>query len=361
MNTPEDPLDHAETALFETLTALDAAKKRIAELEAKVEKESNYAQNAVDKVCHYRNLAITLGAKPEQMEGEFDRKLCEEGIDKDDTCGGYHMSVQEAFDDLANTWGLTDALKVRAEKAEKRIAELEAELDDAVDYGRGRHEAEQALATVTRERDEARADFTAVVSELECEPTREDAVAEILRRERLYDEARDALNNIDFWLDERGTGYARRPREHEEPNRVAEAVKALFEDHLHCRASEARMREELGRVVGTFAAWRTKHGGVFGIDWEQPSNDALGAMFERLLTALSAPASDWLAARDRRVAEMQRADDIANLTKFREGFEEGMLRHGHVPSLHAARDMLLTLEGLFETEPLVTFKPEGET
>lgn len=191
-----------------------------------------------------------------------------------------------------------------------RIAELEAELADAVDYGRGRHEAEQALATVTMGRDEARADFAAVVSELECEPTREDAVAEILRRERLYDEA---------------------------------------------RASEARMREALERSVSTI------HARCRLVAPYLPGGAACDELCCVISAALSTPASDWLAARDRRVAEMQRADDIANLTKFREGFEEGMGTGYMTMPKHAARDMLLTLEGLFETEPLVTFKPEGET
>lgn len=249
-------------------------------------------------------------------------------------------------------------------------------------------ELEAKVAAITKERDEARADFAAVVSELECEPTREDAVAEILRRERLYDEARDALNNIDFWLDERGTGYARRPREHEEPNRVAEAVKALFEDYLHCRASEARMREALSETRNAmYEVIGQQHVLKYALDFiakwgddptftdaEQRKREVARATdavteWHRLLVvagqlgqaALSTPASDWLAARDRRVAEMQRADDIANLTKFREGFEEGMETGYMTMPKHAARDMLLTLEGLFETEPLVTFKPEGET
>lgn len=42
--SPEDPLDHAESALFETLTALDAAKKRIAELEAELADAVDYGR-----------------------------------------------------------------------------------------------------------------------------------------------------------------------------------------------------------------------------------------------------------------------------------------------------------------------------
>lgn len=79
----------------------------------KLETESSYAQNAVDKICHYRNLAIVLGAKPEQMLGDFDRKLCADGLDKDDTGNGYFMSVQECLDDVADTWGIVDELRAQ--------------------------------------------------------------------------------------------------------------------------------------------------------------------------------------------------------------------------------------------------------
>ena len=58
------------------------------------------------------------------------------------------------------------------------------------------------------------------------------------------DAAQAALNNIDFWLDERGTGYAQRPRAHEEPQRVADAVKNLFEDHLASRAAFEQLQRD---------------------------------------------------------------------------------------------------------------------
>ncbi len=37
-------------------------------------------QQLVDDCVYYRNLAITLGAKPEMMADEYDRKLCEAGL-----------------------------------------------------------------------------------------------------------------------------------------------------------------------------------------------------------------------------------------------------------------------------------------
>jgi hypothetical protein len=98
------------------------------EARAKAEKDSTYAQNAVDKICHYRNLAIVLGAKPEHMIGEFDRKLCAEGIDKDNNSKGYHMSVQDVLDDTAETWAAYDSMKQRAERAEAEVERLEERL-----------------------------------------------------------------------------------------------------------------------------------------------------------------------------------------------------------------------------------------
>lgn len=37
-------------------------------------------QGYVDAVCHYRNLAIKLGATPEFMRNHYDRWLCEKGV-----------------------------------------------------------------------------------------------------------------------------------------------------------------------------------------------------------------------------------------------------------------------------------------
>lgn len=168
-----------------------------------------------------------------------------------------------------------DAMRATVEAldaAQKRIAELEAELADAVDYGRGRHEAErraeeaeQALATVTRERDEARASAGVLL----------DAFHGVL--EALAD-SEGILEGI--------TGDAR-----------GMAVAQLADNH---------------RAVTAFTA------------------------------ALSSPASDWLAARDRRVAEMQReacAQAIENEHRYMAG--------SHSQTVRAT--------------PLVTFKPEGET
>lgn len=101
-----------------------AYRKERDEWKAKAEKDSNYAMNAVDKICHYRNLAIILGAKPEHMLGEFDRKLCIDGIDKDDDGNGYHMSVQDCLDDVADTWGLVDKYKKENDKLREALERI---------------------------------------------------------------------------------------------------------------------------------------------------------------------------------------------------------------------------------------------
>lgn len=188
--------------LAEYVEALEAAQARVAELERKHETERHYAQNAVDKICHYRNLAIVLGAKPEHMLGEFDRDLCIKGIDKDDTSNGYHMSVQEELDDVAQTWGLAESLKSERDTARAELEavtrerdakerEIERLLNVVCDgpactaaiirrddgsrvcaRGHGARwvnvdrlaAVELELAQVTRERDEARAKFDAVLA-----------------------------------------------------------------------------------------------------------------------------------------------------------------------------------------------------
>lgn len=73
------------------------------------------AQRGTDHVVHYRNLAIKLGAKPDDMLDAWDRKLCEEGIDTD------------LIDDNGELWR-------DLEKAEKERDELRAEVARQVEY-----------------------------------------------------------------------------------------------------------------------------------------------------------------------------------------------------------------------------------
>ena len=65
----------------------------------------------VDEVIYYRNLAITLGAKPEQMLNEYDKALCSKGIDPNDNSGGYCWSVSESIDEIKDLWSKVDELE----------------------------------------------------------------------------------------------------------------------------------------------------------------------------------------------------------------------------------------------------------
>lgn len=76
MHAAANGLLSPEIARLETAVPRLAAALR--EARAKAERESDYAQRMVDAVVHYRNLAIALGAKPNDMHGAYDRKLCEE-------------------------------------------------------------------------------------------------------------------------------------------------------------------------------------------------------------------------------------------------------------------------------------------
>ena len=64
----------AEPAEIARLRAdLDAMRQR-------AEAAESVREEATDRTCHYRNLAITLGAPPNQMLDAYDRKLCADGI-----------------------------------------------------------------------------------------------------------------------------------------------------------------------------------------------------------------------------------------------------------------------------------------
>ncbi len=83
-----------------------------------------YAQTSTDSFCHYRNMAIVLGAKPEHMLNQYDRDLCAKGIDKDDTSGGYHMSIQQIHDEQEALWAQAD----RARELEAQCAAMRGAL-----------------------------------------------------------------------------------------------------------------------------------------------------------------------------------------------------------------------------------------
>jgi hypothetical protein len=146
-----------------------------------IDQHKEITQKRVDHTIHYRNLAIVLGAKPNQMLTDYDKELCEKGIDPDDNSGGYHWSVRDCVEEVEDLW----------EKNER----LERERDEAralrtVDAEKARHEAALLRMRVSdlkfvlgtdatgwfdrfkhaeRERDEARAEVARLKGELKME------------------------------------------------------------------------------------------------------------------------------------------------------------------------------------------------
>jgi hypothetical protein len=103
------------STVLQLLGAVAALRERVEELEQR-------DQRWVDEVCAYRNLAIFLGAKPTDMLNEYDRNLCESGIDTgfapDDS------TTADARAEVTGLWAENDALRDRAERAEGERDEL---------------------------------------------------------------------------------------------------------------------------------------------------------------------------------------------------------------------------------------------
>jgi hypothetical protein len=81
-----------------------------------------------EDVRHYRNLAIVLGAKPDQMLNKFDRELCEQGIDPTNTSGGYHISWNDEMEDLRELWEVNDTLTKERDEARAALKMLLADI-----------------------------------------------------------------------------------------------------------------------------------------------------------------------------------------------------------------------------------------
>jgi FtsZ-binding cell division protein ZapB len=73
-------------------------------------------QRWIDDVCHYRNLAILLGAKPEQMVSQWDRDLCEKGIEVD--------RATDALMDVAEVWDDNERLESENARLQGELAAL---------------------------------------------------------------------------------------------------------------------------------------------------------------------------------------------------------------------------------------------
>lgn len=109
--------------LDETIAALAAKVTikgwRIDELEEKLDTLEDKDQTVLDHAVAYRNLAIFLGAKPDQMLDAYDKSLCEGGTMDSDTID---------MDGCLKSWKEMEKLEAEAVTRDIRIQELKAEV-----------------------------------------------------------------------------------------------------------------------------------------------------------------------------------------------------------------------------------------
>ena len=104
-------------ALRERNEALERLK--VAEADAK------YVREAVDGICYYRNLAIGLGAKPEQMLGPSDKKLCEDGIDLTEDCPDY-FCMRDQLAEIGGQWEHIEKLEAEIQRLRNELCLISA-------------------------------------------------------------------------------------------------------------------------------------------------------------------------------------------------------------------------------------------
>ena len=75
-------------------------------------------QRDTDHIVHYRNLSILLGAKPEQMLGDFDRDLCRNWDPK--------VTGPLSLEDMDQTELFEENDKIRADERRKIISMIES-------------------------------------------------------------------------------------------------------------------------------------------------------------------------------------------------------------------------------------------
>lgn len=81
------------------------------------------SQRWVDEVCHYRNLAIRLGASPDDMLDKGDRALCESGVVEDGWADEDRAERAEAWQLLEDIAGSGVALE------DRRLGYVEVQID----------------------------------------------------------------------------------------------------------------------------------------------------------------------------------------------------------------------------------------
>lgn len=82
-----------------------------------IDQHKDITQKHVDHCIYYRNLAIVLGAKPNQTLTDYDKELCKKGIDPDDNGGGYHWSVRDSLNEAEDLWEKNERLERERDEA----------------------------------------------------------------------------------------------------------------------------------------------------------------------------------------------------------------------------------------------------
>jgi hypothetical protein len=109
------------------LDSIDAALAEPVVETLTIDQHKEVTQKRVDHTIHYRNLAIVLGAKPNQMLTDYDKELCEKGIDPDDNSGGYHWSVRDSLDEAEDLWEKNERLERERDETQAEVERLQDE------------------------------------------------------------------------------------------------------------------------------------------------------------------------------------------------------------------------------------------
>ncbi len=104
-------------------------QSRISDRARKAEAEVARLGRLVDDAVYYRNLAIMLGAKPEQMTNVYDRELCVKGIDT--TPNDYADTMADQVQAYRAAWDAVDELKEMLIERTQQLREAEAKLAQA--------------------------------------------------------------------------------------------------------------------------------------------------------------------------------------------------------------------------------------
>lgn len=115
MTRPDLRIAQLEWALSAEQVIAKAYRKQRDELRGAVDAAQDIAQSMVDDNCYYRNLAIRLGAKPDEMTNDYDRKLCRKGFGVEGT-----ESVEYERQDTIHAWERVDLAET--ERDELRLA-----------------------------------------------------------------------------------------------------------------------------------------------------------------------------------------------------------------------------------------------